>query len=137
MSTTPTSTTSPALSLPPIAKPRAGSPRTPAVPDLASLRLRKGISLEDIAGRTKIALRYLEAIERLDFATLPGGVYNTSYIRQYAACIDIDDWDLMAAHGAWERAQEAKIKAPSQPAGWSRLPAALRVLVRFKRDERA
>src|SRR5205085_7996023 len=54
---------------------------------LASIRRNRGLSLEQIAGKTKISLRALQAIEAGEFKKLPGGVYNTSYIRQYAQAI--------------------------------------------------
>jgi cytoskeletal protein RodZ len=54
------------------------------------------LSLEQIAAATKIGVRSLEAIERGDFRKLPGGIYNTSYIRQYARAIDYDESILLA-----------------------------------------
>ncbi len=59
-------------------------------------RQRKGISLEAIAASTKLSVRLLEAIEAGEFARLPGGIYNTNYIRQYARAIDFDESDLLA-----------------------------------------
>src|SRR5271156_6321514 len=59
-------------------------------------RQQRGISLETIAASTKLSVRQLEAIEAGDFARLPGGIYNTSYIRQYARAIDFDEADLLA-----------------------------------------
>jgi cytoskeletal protein RodZ len=58
---------------------------------LATIRRNRGISLEEIARSTKISVRSLEAIERGEFRKLPGGIYNTSYIRQYARAIDYDE----------------------------------------------
>jgi len=49
---------------------------------LATIRQNRGISLAQIAELTKISVRSLEAIERGEFSKLPGGIYNTSYIRQ-------------------------------------------------------
>src|SRR3974390_2601286 len=63
---------------------------------LATIRRNRGISLEQIAESTKISVRSLEAIERGDFSKLPGGIYNTSYIRQYARAIDYDEATLLA-----------------------------------------
>jgi cytoskeletal protein RodZ len=63
--------------------------------DLAALRLQKGISLHQIAEATKIGVRYLEAIEGGQFASLPGGIYNISYIRQYARAIEINEGELL------------------------------------------
>ena len=58
---------------------------------LAAWRKRKGISLAAIASQTKISPRYLEAIESGAFDKLPGGVYNLSYLRQYARAIQFDE----------------------------------------------
>lgn len=70
------------------------------LPDLASIREAKGISLRQIAEVTKISVRYLEAIETSQFEHLPGGLFSTSYIRQYARAIDYDEWDLLASYDA-------------------------------------
>jgi cytoskeletal protein RodZ len=59
-------------------------------------RRQKGISLEAIAASTKLSIRQLEAIESGDFSRLPGGIYNTSYIKQYARAIEFDEIDLLA-----------------------------------------
>jgi cytoskeletal protein RodZ len=63
---------------------------------LSTIRHNRGISLEQIAESTKIGVRTLEAIEQGDFRKLPGGIYNTSYIRQYARAIDYDESALLA-----------------------------------------
>src|SRR5580704_15236088 len=63
---------------------------------LATIRRNRGISLEQIAESTKINIRSLKAIEGGDFQKLPGGIYNTSYIRQYAQAIDFDEAELLA-----------------------------------------
>jgi cytoskeletal protein RodZ len=63
---------------------------------LATIRQNRGITLEQIADSTKISIRSLEAIEQGDFRKLPGGIYNTSYIRQYARAIDYDEGELLA-----------------------------------------
>src|SRR5206468_14238 len=65
---------------------------------LAAIRRNRGISLEQIAASTKIGIRSLEAIERGDFQKLPGGIYTTSYIRQYARAIDYDEEAILAVY---------------------------------------
>jgi len=65
---------------------------------LATIRRNRGISLEQIAAATKIGVRALEAIENGDFQKLPGGIYNTSYIRQYARAIDYDESAILAVY---------------------------------------
>ena len=66
--------------------------------DLAELRRAKGITLENIRSSTLIDVHFLEAIETDDFAELPGGVYNTSYIRQYAREIGYDEAALLSRY---------------------------------------
>src|SRR5438445_8641009 len=63
---------------------------------LSKHREKKAISLKQIAQSTKIAIRSLQAIEAGEFKKLPGGIYNTSYIRQYARAIDFDESELLA-----------------------------------------
>jgi cytoskeletal protein RodZ len=52
-----------------------------------SIRKAKGISLEEISNATKLKLTTLQAIEIVNFDAPPGGIYNISYIRQYARAI--------------------------------------------------
>jgi|SRR6266852_7280710 len=63
---------------------------------LASIRRNRGLSLEQISQATKISARSLQAIEEGEFKKLPGGIYNTSYIRQYARAIEFDESELLA-----------------------------------------
>ena len=65
---------------------------------LATIRQNRGISLQQIAEATKISVRCLQAIEVGDFRKLPGGIYNTSYIRQYARAIDYDETAILAVY---------------------------------------
>lgn len=62
---------------------------------LAPIRQRKGISLEEIAHDTKLKVTTLKAIEEGNFDVLPGGVYNISYLRQYARAIGADEGSLV------------------------------------------
>jgi cytoskeletal protein RodZ len=64
----------------------------------AAKRRERGITLDHIANTTKISVRSLKAIEEADFAKLPGGIYNTSYIRQYARAIDVDEYELVETY---------------------------------------
>jgi cytoskeletal protein RodZ len=58
---------------------------------VASIRKTSGISLEEIARNTKLRVTMLKAIEDANFDVLPGGIYNISYIRQYARAIGADE----------------------------------------------
>lgn len=75
---------------------------------LATIRRNRGISLEQIAESTKISVRSLEAIERGEFRKLPGGIYNTSYIRQYARAIDYDETAILAFYHREMSGKEAQ-----------------------------
>jgi Uncharacterized protein conserved in bacteria len=66
--------------------------------NLEQIRSRKGVSLEAITNKTKISSRFLRAIEAEEFEKLPGGVFNTSYIRQYASSIGFAEETLLALY---------------------------------------
>lgn len=68
--------------------------------NLEQFRRRAGVSLEGISDRTKISTRFLRAIESEEFLKLPGGVFNTSYIRQYAVEIGYPEQDLLSHYAA-------------------------------------
>ncbi len=63
--------------------------------ELPGVRQSSGVALRQISESTKISLRFLEAIEFEQFELLPGGIFGTSYIRQYAAAIGIDPAPLL------------------------------------------
>ena len=56
--------------------------------NLSVCREKRGVTLEQIAERTKISMRFLRAIEEGEYVKLPGGIFATSYLRQYAAVIE-------------------------------------------------
>jgi len=78
----------------------------------AAKRRERGISLDQIANATKINIRSLRAIEEGDFRKLPGGIYDTSYIRQYARAVDVDESELVAVY---KESTAAATKAPEKP----------------------
>src|SRR5579863_9181142 len=67
---------------------------------VASIRQTSGISLEEIARNTKLKVTTLKAIEDANFDVLPGGIYNISYIRQYARAIGANEGDLVKLYQA-------------------------------------
>ena len=97
--------------------------------DLPRFRKKAGISLEQIADRTKISLRFLRAIEAEEFDKLPGGIFSTSYIRQYAALIGYDEAELLTQFDRKMNPQPLS-KGPHRENGgrgfldrWLRIPA--------------
>lgn len=85
---------------------------TTCIYQLERTRKRAGVSLEAISERTKICTRYLRAIESEEFEKLPGGVFSTSYIRQYASAIGFAEDKLLELYA--QRSQETS--EPSQAA---------------------
>src|SRR3981081_4513479 len=65
---------------------------------LRRARLDQQLDLAEIAARTKINSRYLEAIEADDRSGLPpGGFFYKSFVHQYAGVLLIDPRELDAA----------------------------------------
>ncbi|MBU4258582.1 MAG: DUF4115 domain-containing protein [Proteobacteria bacterium] len=58
---------------------------------LKSIRLEKGISLEEISNETKIRVDSLLLIEKEDFDRLPAEVYVKSFLRAYAKAVGADE----------------------------------------------
>jgi cytoskeletal protein RodZ len=83
--------------------------------ELKRAREEKRISLADIADRTLINIRHLEAIERGDTAILPEA-YVRAFIREYAAAIGLDGTETLRKFDAIRRkTEEAAHPAERQP----------------------
>jgi cytoskeletal protein RodZ len=85
--------------------------------DLARFRKSSGVSLSQIAERTKISSRFLEAIEGEQFDQLPGGIFSTSYLRQYAKAIGYDEEALVAFYNQKMNPSEPISKMPQRETG--------------------
>jgi cytoskeleton protein RodZ len=57
---------------------------------LQSARERRGLSLDELARRTKISVRVLRAIESNAFDTLPQGIFIRGFLRTYAQEVGLD-----------------------------------------------
>lgn len=57
---------------------------------LRRAREQRGISLRQIAARTKISTAALEALERNDVSRLPGGIFSRAFVRSYAIEVGLD-----------------------------------------------
>jgi cytoskeletal protein RodZ len=88
-----------------------------SVLQLEQLRRGTGVSLQAISETTKISTTYLRAIESEEFEKLPGGVFNTNFIRQYAAAIGFPASDLLALyHAKTAAAEESSSTTVAEPA---------------------
>lgn len=76
------------------------------VREAAAERSRRGVTLEEIRDSTKIGLFFLQAIERGEFHKLPGGIYTTSYIRQYAKAAGVDEAPLLREYRAYSQSNQ-------------------------------
>jgi cytoskeleton protein RodZ len=65
---------------------------------LRQARTQRGLSLHDAAHRTKLPLRVLQAIERNDFESLPGGIYRKGYLRSLAGEVGLDPGEIAAEY---------------------------------------
>ncbi|MEK9969523.1 MAG: RodZ domain-containing protein [Ferrovibrio sp.] len=57
---------------------------------LKVVRERRGLALADVSARLRIRRPYLEAIEEGRFGELPGAVYVSGFLRQYAEFLGLD-----------------------------------------------
>lgn len=86
--------------------------------NLRSARLRKNITLDQISSVTKISHRFLRAIEDEDFAQLPGGIFDTNYLRQYAAAIGYEASKLLSLYHA-KMSSATSVAEDVKPKRWS------------------
>lgn len=110
---------------------------------LRRAREAQGLSLQDIASRTRVAQRQLEAIERDDYEALPGIPYAIGFARAYARAIDVDEVDIAArvrraVHASDIGANRYEMFEPVDPArvpsrtlAWTAAAIALIVAVGF------
>ena len=57
---------------------------------LKQARESRGMSLQQVATSTKISVGVLQALERGDFARLPGGIFSRGFVRSYALEVGVD-----------------------------------------------
>ncbi len=62
-------------------------------------REMRGVSLDEIAAATRIAPRFLRAIENEQWDQLPGGVFNRGFVRAVAHYLGLDEESIVAEYG--------------------------------------
>lgn len=95
-------------------------PGTPGA-KLRAAREAQGLSMQDVATRTRIAQRQLEAIERDDYSALPGIPYAVGFARAYARAVDLDEVAIAAdvrhaVHNSQLGANRYEAFEPADPA---------------------
>lgn len=75
-------------------------------------RLAAGLTIADISRETRIASRFLEAIEADDFEALPGLIFTRNFVRQFALSLKLDPDPLLAELPAQD---ESTVRLPDPP----------------------
>lgn len=57
-------------------------------------RERLGLSIADLAAKTRVPTRHLESIERSEFDSLPGQTYTLGFARSFARAIEMDPVEI-------------------------------------------
>jgi transcriptional regulator with XRE-family HTH domain len=94
---------------------------------LRAARVEAGLDLTDIATKTRVPMRHLEAIERSAYASLPSPTYAIGFSRQYARAVGLDEVDLARDLRAelGRSPLEANEAMPYEPLDPSRVPSRL------------
>lgn len=86
---------------------------------LRQAREERGISISEVAEQTRISPHYLECIERNDFKTLPGGIFNKGFIKSFARYVGVNEaeavQDYILALGEAEGVGDPEIPRPYHP----------------------
>lgn len=109
---------------------------------LRAARIDAGLDISDIASRTRIPQRHLEAIEAGDFAALPSTTYATGFAKAFARAVDLDEVEvarevrdeLASSSGArdWQPYETADPKrVPPRILAWTGAVVALLVIAGF------
>ncbi|HEX7781709.1 MAG TPA: helix-turn-helix domain-containing protein, partial [Sphingobium sp.] len=79
-----------------------------------------GLSLQEVATRTRVPIRQLEVLERNEFTSLPGIPYAVGFARAYARAVDMDEVaiasDVRAELGSDMQAARYEAFQPADPA---------------------
>lgn len=98
---------------------------------LAAERVRQKLELSDVAARTRIPLRHLEAIEAGSYAELPASPYSVGFVKSYATMLGLDGQALSRAFR--EQMGDAR-RSPFEPEAYepvdpSRIPSRLLAMI--------
>jgi transcriptional regulator with XRE-family HTH domain len=79
-------------------------------------REKQHVTLDQIAAATKVAASLFAGLEKGDCSRWPGGMYNRSFIRGYAAAVRLDPDDTAAEFAEYYNAP-AETSSPPSPSG--------------------
>lgn len=111
---------------------------------LRAARTKAGMDLSDVASRTRIPLRHLQAIEAGDYSSFPSSTYAIGFVKAYARAVEEDEHALAQqlrtelghnAHGYrtelqdYDDADPARI--PSRTLAWTAAAIALLLAIGY------
>ena len=106
---------------------------TPFGEQLKREREMRGVSLEEISAATRIAPRFLEALENEQWDKLPGGAFNRGFIRSVARFLGLDEESLVAEYALQTkgRPDPGVVADPPDEHGreWARISVAIMVVL--------
>lgn len=73
----------------------------------------RGVSLEEIARKTRISMRYIEALEQERFESLPGRVFVKGFVRAYCECLGANAADFVERCAALSERPAADDASPA------------------------
>lgn len=59
-------------------------------------RIKRGLSLDEVAKATKIRVSFLAAIEKSEYQELPSGTYAHGFVRNYARFLKLPEQEILA-----------------------------------------
>ncbi len=98
---------------------------------LAQARVALKLELEDIAERSRIPLRHLQAIETSNYEALPASTYSIGFVKTFARMVGLDGNEIAGAFRE-ERSEmlgRREEYLPFEPADPSRVPPSLLVII--------
>lgn len=112
---------------------------------LKQAREAAGLSIKDIATKTRVPIRHLENLEAENFTALPGLTYVLGFVRNYARALELDDVALvdqlrtdLAGEDSLRRNYADSAYAPADPAhippksfAWGALAVLAVILIGF------
>ena len=81
--------------------------------ELRSAREKSGVTLQQIAQKSRIDLKYIEAIDRGEFDFLPE-LYVKAFIKQYAKIIDLDEDEIIAKYESAKKGKTVEAERSNQ-----------------------
>jgi cytoskeletal protein RodZ len=108
-------------------------PSTPFGDQLKRERELRGVSLEEVSTATRIAPRFLEALENEQWDKLPGGVFNRGFIRSVARYLGLDEDNLVSEYALQTKGRTEPGVVPDAPmkqeSMWGRIATLVIVLL--------